>query len=161
MLESTSEVDTLWLICSFSDTETLDAEVNAGASSSTSVMETTTLISGIAACIGCSHYDDGGSRRMDSKSWPVADMNLRVPEFTSNNVASFRTENMSDRRGVRVADHEINDVSTFSCMTAVESEVNTGAVSSASVMVTVNVVAETEVSALVAWTFMVQEVDVS
>ena len=50
---------------------------------------------------------------------------------------------------------------TFSCMTAVESEVNTGAVSSASVIVTVNVVAETEVSALVAWTVMVQEVDVS
>ena len=99
---------------------------------------------------------------MDSKSWPEADTNLRVPEFTSNNVAS-----VPDRvyAGSAVESVSLTVRATtscvFSCMTAVESEVNTGAVSSASVMVTVNVVSAVEPSALVAVTATVHDVEVS
>ena len=99
---------------------------------------------------------------MDSKSCPDADANRSVPELTSKSELSV-PDNVYVGAAVESASVTVRSTTscTFSFTSIDESEVKTGAVSSTSVMVTVNVVAAVDPSALAASTVTVQLVVVS
>ena len=82
---------TVWAICEFSSTDTVDEEVNVGASSSTFTIETTTVWSAVLppASVAVTTTTHGlVAHVMDSKSCPDADANRSVPELTSKSVLS-------------------------------------------------------------------------
>ena len=90
-MESKSSVVTLWAIWEFSSTDTVDEEVNVGASSSMLTMETTTVWSAVLppASVAVTITTHGLEEHvMDSKSCPDDDANRNVPELTSKSVLS-------------------------------------------------------------------------